>query len=383
MIIISTIETENAVKKNRFYYLDNLKILLTFLVIAHHSSQAYGPTGGQWVYHNSGGNADGLGNFMAVNASFFMGLFFMISGYFIPQSYKGKKTGEFIAQKFKRLMLPVLFILIVIVPVYFYLADNFNSENHLGFIDYYINIYWGTGIFSYEHGWYIVNLLMYSLVYAVVMIFLKTKEIKLFRNFKTSYILLLAALVVILSFFVRMIFPIDTWIDLFGFIGMEPAHVTQYVLFFIFGILAYKNKYFEKIPKKTGFITLSAGLFMALIIYLSDFSFMSKIIPFIWKSWAFYESFMAVFISIGLIVAFREYFNKSNAFLKALAHNAFGAYIVHNLFVVSFQLFFDDVYIGASLKFISVSALSIISSFMISYFFSKLTFLIVTRGKLK
>ncbi|MDY6940913.1 MAG: hypothetical protein SWY16_25055 [Cyanobacteriota bacterium] len=32
----------------RLVYLDNLRVLLTILVIAHHSSLAYGPHGGDW-----------------------------------------------------------------------------------------------------------------------------------------------------------------------------------------------------------------------------------------------------------------------------------------------------------------------------------------------
>ncbi|HOG46891.1 MAG TPA: hypothetical protein PLJ35_03290 [Anaerolineae bacterium] len=32
----------------RLYYLDNLRVALTVLVIAHHVGQAYGPTGGYW-----------------------------------------------------------------------------------------------------------------------------------------------------------------------------------------------------------------------------------------------------------------------------------------------------------------------------------------------
>jgi len=204
------------------------------------------------------------------------------------------------------------------------------------------------------------------------MVFLKNKEIKWFLDIKIKYILLLAASVGIISFLVRLIYPIDTWIDLLGIIGMEPAHLTQYVLFFVFGILAYNNNYFEKISKKIGCIMFSIGLFMALGIYLSDLGFMKKTIFVVWNIWAFYESFMAVFISIGLIVIFREYFNKSNKFLNIIVQNAFGAYVFHNLFVVMLQLTFDDVSIGASLKFFLVSILSISASFMISLFIRKI-----------
>jgi hypothetical protein len=34
----------------RLFYLDNLRVMLTVLVIAHHVGQAYGPTGGEWQW---------------------------------------------------------------------------------------------------------------------------------------------------------------------------------------------------------------------------------------------------------------------------------------------------------------------------------------------
>ena len=37
---------ETGVKDNRLYYLDNLKVFLTVLVIFHHAGQAYGNGGG-------------------------------------------------------------------------------------------------------------------------------------------------------------------------------------------------------------------------------------------------------------------------------------------------------------------------------------------------
>ena len=94
--------------KDRNVYLDNVKLCLTFLVIAHHVSQAYGPTGGSWVYTDPGPSAMWLGRFMTVDMSFFMGFFFLISGYFIPRSFDGRTAGAFLRQKAKRLLLPAL-----------------------------------------------------------------------------------------------------------------------------------------------------------------------------------------------------------------------------------------------------------------------------------
>jgi len=65
----------------RLYFVDHIKVALTMLVIAHHASQAYTPLGGAWVISNPTKSAV-LMPTAAVNAAFFMGLFFLISGFF-------------------------------------------------------------------------------------------------------------------------------------------------------------------------------------------------------------------------------------------------------------------------------------------------------------
>mgnify|MGYP006943057229 CR=1 FL=1 len=60
---------------NRIVYIDNIKVFLTCLVVAHHAAQAYGPTGGVWVV-NDPYKANWLRDFFFVNVSFMMGLYF-------------------------------------------------------------------------------------------------------------------------------------------------------------------------------------------------------------------------------------------------------------------------------------------------------------------
>ena|SRR5438477_77773 len=88
-------------------YLDSLKVLLTALVIAHHAGQAYGPTGGRWPIFEPE-RAGILGPFFSVNAGFFMGLFFLISAYFVPLSFDRKGGSAFLRYRFVRLGVPLL-----------------------------------------------------------------------------------------------------------------------------------------------------------------------------------------------------------------------------------------------------------------------------------
>src|SRR5208337_2817411 len=99
----------------RIFYLDTLKIFLTILVIAHHVGQAYGPTGGYWPVQESA-RAALLGPFFTVNRSFFMSLFFMISGYFMVAAFERHTVSTFIRGRLVRLGIPVLLFTAIMLP---------------------------------------------------------------------------------------------------------------------------------------------------------------------------------------------------------------------------------------------------------------------------
>ncbi len=107
-----------AERRPRLFFIDNLRIGLIALVVAHHAGQAYGPTGGWW-YFSEAARASVLGAFFAVNRSFFMSLFFMLSGYFLPQSFDRKAHG-FLKDRLIRLGIPLVAFALVIIPVMMY-----------------------------------------------------------------------------------------------------------------------------------------------------------------------------------------------------------------------------------------------------------------------
>ena len=68
-------------KSGRSYYIDNLRIFLTSLVVLHHLAITYGAPG-LWYYKEEALDPVSsilLSLFVATNQAFFMGMFFMIS----------------------------------------------------------------------------------------------------------------------------------------------------------------------------------------------------------------------------------------------------------------------------------------------------------------
>ena len=127
----------------RLCYLDNLKVCLTVLVIMHHAGQAYG-NGGDWAYtpSNPAEFMPWIWHFFSTNAAFFMGLYFLISGYFVPRSFDKQGAKQFVHKKLLRLGIPLLFMGGIICIL--------------------------TGKPEIGHMWFVESLLVFCLVYALI-----------------------------------------------------------------------------------------------------------------------------------------------------------------------------------------------------------------------
>src|ERR1700748_1193057 len=127
-----------ANQKNKIYYIDNLKILLTVLVILHHTFITFGAPGG-WYYTQKTTHMGALipmTMFVAINQAFFMGFFFFMSAYFIQPSYKRKGAGRFVGDRLLRLGVPLLFYSFIFSPFITYLVYNYGEGHHITYLQY-------------------------------------------------------------------------------------------------------------------------------------------------------------------------------------------------------------------------------------------------------
>lgn len=322
----------------RLNYLDNLKVVLTFLVIFHHAGQAYGD-GGEWGYtpSNPAEVMPWIWHFFSTNAAFFMGLYFFISGYFVPGSYDRQGFGTFVRKKILRLGVPLLLM-----------GGLLTSA---------------TGKFELAHMWFVESLLIFSFFYAVVRKRCSaiSKDCDSRPTLKGLFI---AALVMgIGSYFIRQVSPQDNWIGLSLWI-FEPAHYLQYVMMFALGILAYRFCWLDKMTNTTGVVSLVIGGLLAIGNYVRQDGEWND---FVWQWFGIYESLMCIFISFGLLWMFRKKVNMSNKALSWLSVQSYGAYVVHLPLMILIQYLFDEVWMGAFGKFMFIGVVTIILSFTLTW----------------
>ena len=295
----------------RLCYLDNLKVCLTVLVIMHHAGQAYG-NGGDWAYtpSNPAEFMPWIWHFFSTNAAFFMGLYFFISGYFVPRSFDKQGSKQFVHKKLLRLGVPLLFMGAIIGVLI--------GKPEIG------------------HMWFVESLLVFCLLMGVG------------------------------SYVIRQISPQDHWIWPFGIIPlpMEPAHYLQYIMMFVLGILAYRFQWLDKMSNCTGFMTLLIGLGLAIGNYLRDGGAWNA---FVWQWFGIYESLMCVFISSGLIWLFREFICATSRLWQWSAAQSYGAYVFHLILMIILQNAVDGIWMGAFGKFLFIGVVTTILSFLLTW----------------
>jgi glucans biosynthesis protein C len=370
--------------KGRLLYLDNLKIFLIFLVIMHHVGQGYGPTGGWWFYMSSGTEKlEWMGRFFCVNASFFMGLFFMISGYFFAPSFEKKGFKKYTIDKLVRYGIPLIFAYWILMPFIFYFNYELYSNNpSLPFFEFFKIIYLGIGQqpewfipiltwpesdLGFGHLWFVENLLVYALLYGCMRMISRKTNFKSKFNINIYLFSFAFILIVTLStILVRDYNQVGEIKNVLGFLMIEVAHWPIYLGFLISGIIASQTDMFQKFPSIYGKILLAIGLLMASKIYFPS------LFPDIINSWTgqyfeLFETLLGFSLSFGLIVFFRDHLNFTNKLFNIMSANAYAAYIFHYPIVIAFQYGFDKVSINLFAKFLIVGILSIILSFAFSY----------------
>lgn len=325
--------------KQRLHYLDNLKVFLTVLIIFHHAGQTYGD-GGDWAYKpsNPAEIMPWIWHFFTVNAAFIMGLFFLISGYFVPTSYDKKGCKVFILKKLTHLGIPLLIIGGLISTL--------------------------SGKLEVAHMWFVESLLLFCLVYALLRQVIKPATGNCGSKPTLIGISILGLVMGIGCYFIRQASPQDDWIWLFGFLHIEPAHYLQYVMMFVLGILAKRFNWLEKMSNTTGAVSLLTGSLLAIGIYVRNGGWWND---FVTEWFGIYESMLCVFISFGLLWLSRLVFNQTSAFMQWCASQAYGAYIVHLLLMLGIQYATDNLWMGAFGKFVFIGTSTTIASFVLTW----------------
>src|SRR5450755_2382363 len=358
-------------KKEKIYYIDNLRVLLMVLVVLHHSIITYGAPGG-WYYTQKTTHVGALipmTFLVSINQSFFMGFFFFLSALFIGSSLVRKGTKQFLIDRLKRLGVPLVFYSLILSPFISFLVERFGKG-------YDISI--GQYISGYHHWidfgvlWFVAALLLFTFIYVLInrLFHLLSKGSKPVPSNKKIF--WFAVVLGILSYLVRIFFPVGWVLEPVGF---QLAHFSQYIAMFVVGVAAARNHWLESIniKKAKPFARLAAAFILIgfPMIYVVKQITGSPIEAFLgggtYQSLlsSVWEQITGISIMIVLLGYGKELWNNQTVLLKSMTRSAYAVYIFHPLVLVSLALLFGNLKIDPAIKLLFVAPLAVIFSFLL------------------
>jgi len=357
-------------QSGKLFYVDNIKVILTVLVVLHHTFITYGASGG-WYYTEKTTIMAALipmTMFVSLNQSFFMGFFFLLAAYFTGPSYDRKGPGQFISDRLLRLGIPLLFYSFVLSPLLSYLVYYFAKGHHITLLQY---------LSGYDNWidlgvmWFAAALLVFTLAYVMVRSIIDIKFKKPLQAPGVLTILICAAGTGVISFLIRIIFPVGWVLKPLGF---QLGHFTQYIVLFIAGLLAYRNQWFEGLSAKSG-RRMALSAWLCLLFFPLFFIIRVKTnMPIEWYSgglhwqsllYAIWEQWIGFSILTALLSRGKRNWNFTSALLGRLGRSAFAVYIFHPLVIVGLSLAVRNWSVDPATKLLVIAPLALLGSLVL------------------
>jgi hypothetical protein len=364
----------------RLLYIDNLRILLTILVIMHHFAIGYGGPGG-FYYIEDGPMSDIsfilITLFLAINQAFFMGFFFMISSYFSPGSIDRKGTGTFLKDRLRRLGIPLLFYMLVVEPLLGYVGGRLRGFD--GTLAESLSFQFSSILnFGVAQLWFVAALLIFVIIYIIWRQFAKPMTQSEKDPPTNGTIAIFALALGLVTFIVRIWWPVGREIPI---LSWQLAHFTQYIAMYILGIVAYRRNWFEGLSDTQAKFWRWSVLVLILlfpVLFVAAGALEGNIEPAMggvhWQSLAYsvWEQFMCAAMVITLLVWFRRRFTEQGRLAKAMSGAAYATYIFHAPSIILLALALRGIRLDMGLKYVLVVPFAVGFAFLIGYFVKKL-----------
>lgn len=161
---------------SRLYFLDWIRIFAFILLVFYHTGMYYVT----WDWHiKSPFASDAIEPWMLLSSPWRLGLLFMISGVASSFMLHKMRAGAFLRQRSARLLIPLVFGMIVIVPPqsYFQVVEALAYQGgYLDFMRLYLSGYHGFCkgdcliLPTWNHLWFVMYLWIYTLLLAAIVL---------------------------------------------------------------------------------------------------------------------------------------------------------------------------------------------------------------------
>jgi len=307
---------------------------------------------------------------------FVMELFFMISGFMFAMDLKRNTIPEIIKNRFKRIVIPFVLGLIILVPI---VLSFFSLSSHVGVTFLHIDILkksyisgWNLGIenfFPTAHLWF----LYYLIIFYLLTLLLKRV---IFRITVVSVFKLVFFGILISS--ICMIFMKRWIVENPLTLVPEIPSLVHFFVFFLIGLISYNTSGLIDDIKKNSKYLLRLGLILSLISIVPQLCFESTDLDYylLIKGSSILLSCSAIYLLVLGLWGYCNNLNlKNSKYLRYMTDSSYWVYLSNMPIVVILQIILMPLDISLFLKFM-ISFLGAFSISMLTYeYFVRYTFL--------
>lgn len=325
----------------RRYDIDWLRVIAIALLLIYHAAIVFQPWGALIGFITSQESILGLWIPMAMLNVWRIPLLFFVSGMGMAFAMRRRNVKEIIMERFQRILIPLLFGMVIIVPIHIYIWQTYYNQTP--------TYEWGRG-----HLWFLANIFMYVLMVLPIVYaekrFLGTEVKAVIKKVMGNPF---GILVVLVPFIVEVfvIKPVSfelyamTWHGFFlGFIAFTSGFV-----------MIKTGQQFWNMLKQWwwSYLLLAIGLYTARLLYyqLNGPSYLKCIESVLW---------IYSFMGVGY-----RYLNKPSRVLAYLSQSAYPVYILHMVFLYWGATLILPLIMPVIFKYFLVTTLSLLGSFIV------------------
>lgn len=345
---------------DRIYFLDSMRAILMMLGVILHSAQVFNPKHGWIIY--SPETIPFAEVLVSTIHLFRMPAFFIVSGYFAVFTLQKYNVEKFLKVRILRILIPLVLTALTLNSLQTYILVE------TGWMDFEFISYIQKGGWV-SHLWFLINLIIYFLVFAVGYKILKPiyKKIYLYiyRLYMYTNIYTILFVMTMMTIFLLTIVSIiaKNW-QYEEIINLNS--LVYYITFFAFGIFIYLNKEMQnKFIQMSPFLSIFVvSISVFLNHYFSDFEGkIYKVLYFFFGITAKY------YISSLCFYLFYKYTDKKIKIFQFLSDASYSVYLFHHVLVIGIGIVLIDLNINKYISLILLISIVAFVSMAIHYFF--------------
>lgn len=333
----------------RKHYIDNLRWIILLLLIPYHTAMAWNNWGEpNYIYFE---NNKYISSIIVFFSPYFMPLLFVLAGTSTKYALMKRTGKEYLLERAKRLLIPLLFGTILLMPVMTYIGDKFNYSYNDGFFKHYrifftkfTDLTGADGGFSIGQFWFCLYLFVISAISIGIITFLKNKSIKSLKITSFSIVMLLGLPLPLLS----------------ELLSIGGKSLIEYTYLFLLGYFVFSNDNIINKSEKNALHLFGIGIIATVLnVYLflwcdKEYDIFNYITKYI-SEW---------FMILALIGFSKKHLNFTGKVSDFMSKRSFLLYTWHFIWIVLIQYF---LYIIVGNSIFALFTGTIVASYLITF----------------